>query len=365
MLKLFAVHFSGFNTTLVAAAAFMLTSCSSPVRTVAPRTQLRVFDHFEDFERTRHGNETVLLSPRLDTTPWNELIVSWNADCPPGTTLKIEARAFGENSATRFYTIGLWSAAPGEARTSLRHERDNDAAIDTDTMICPREMSGAQVRFTLSGTNEIFPRLKFVAFSFLDPARASETNEPNRRAWGKTLEVPERSQLGHAGASGWCSPTSLSMILAYWSQRLGRAELDVPVPEVARAVHDVTYGGTGNWAFNMAYAGSFERMRAYATRFDDLRQVENYIAADIPIALSVSFDLLNGKEQDQNNGHLIVVVGFTETGDVVVNDPWPNPRKENRVRKIFPRAQVVAAWQRSKQTVYLVFPEGTRVPASF
>ena len=61
----------------------------------------------------------------------------------------------------------------------------------------------------------------------------------------------------------------------------------------------------------------------------------------------------------------MVVTGFTEDGDVVVNDPWPNPKKENSVRKIFPRAQVINAWQRSKQTVYLVFPDSARVRSDF
>ena len=211
--------------------------------------------------------------------------------------------------------------------------------MDTDTRLCRRAMSGAQVRLTLSGAKGALPEMKFVTFSFLNSSVPPAARESNRRAWGVTLDVPQRSQLGWPGGSGWCSPTSLSMILAHWSRQLHRAELDVPVPEVAREVFDQAYGGTGNWIFNMAYAGSFEHLRACATRFDDLREVEDCLAAGQPVALSVSFDLLNGKNADMNNGHLIVVVGFTATGDVVVNDPWPNPRKENRVRKIFPRAR--------------------------
>jgi hypothetical protein len=188
---------------------------------------------------------------------------------------------------------------------------------------------------------------------------------PNRSVWGKTLDVPERSKFGYPGGKGWCSPTALSMILAYWSRELNRPELDVTVPDVARAIHDTAYRGTGNWAFNMAYAGSFDGMRGYVTRFDGLRQVEDCIAVGIPVALSVSFDLLNGKSEDQNNGHLIVVAGFTQKGDLMVNDPWSNPKNENRVRKIFPRERVVAAWQRSRQTVYLAAPESVKVPRSF
>jgi uncharacterized protein YvpB len=359
------VRCAWFNTILAMIPAFLLGSCSTPPAKSIPRTQLRMFDHFEQFERKQSGDQTVMLSPRLDVLPWNELIVSWNAVCPPGTAIIIEARSFDENGTTRFYTIGHWSAEPGKGRTSVRRESDADAIVETDTLIARRLTKGAQMRLTLSGTNGDLPALKLITFSFLNSASAHETNAPNQSAWGKTLDVPERSQLGYPGGSGWCSPTALSMILAYWSQQLGRSELDVSVPDVAREVYDTAYHGTGNWAFNMAYAGGFDTMCGYATRFDDLRQVEDCIAAEIPVALSVSFDLLNGKSEDQNNGHLIVVVGFTENGDVVVNDPWPNPKKENRVRKTFPREQVVAAWQRSKQTAYVVFPAGRGVPRSF
>ena len=352
---------NSLNANIALVATLVLTSCSSPTPR-ATRTQLRSFDHFENFERTKKGDDVVLLSPRLVVLPWDELFVSWNANCPPGSTLKIEARAFDGTNTTRFYPIARWSAQPGPQRTSLRNEADAAAAVDTDTLICRRKMNGAQVRLTLRGAKGELPELKLITFSFLNSSAPFAAREPNRRAWGTTLDVPQRSQLGWPGASGWCSPASLSMILAWWSQRLHRAELDVPVPEVAREVFDPAYGGTGNWNFNMAYAGSFEHVRACAARFDDLRQVEDCIAAGIPVALSVSFDLLNGKNADMNNGHLIVAVGFTETGDVVVNDPWPNPKRENSVRKIFPRAQVISAWQRSKQTVYLVTPDSARAP---
>jgi hypothetical protein len=93
--------------------------------------------------------------------------------------------------------------------------------------------------------------------------------------------------------------------------------------------------------------------------------VEDCVAAGVPVALSVSFDLLNGREKDLGNGHLIVVVGFTRNGDVIVNDPWPDPKGVNRVRKTFPRAQVLRAWQRSKQTVYWIAPEMVRLPKSW
>ncbi len=356
------MHGSIFKSlTLAGLAGLFLMSCATPKPTPA-RTQLHTFDHFESFARTASGPEVVLLSPRVEVFPWNELIVSWNASGPPGTTLTVEARAFDHERATRFYTLAHWSAEPGAGRTSVRPEQDADAAVDTDTLLVRRLMNAAQVRLTLRSTNGATPRLKLLALSFLNSTLPARPEAPNRAAWGQVLAVPERSQLGHPGGSGWCSPTALSMLLGYWSAQLHRTELDVPVPEAARQVHDVTYGGTGNWAFNMAYAGGFDGMRAWAARCDDFRRVEDWIVAGIPVALSVSFDLLNGKEADQNNGHLIVVAGFTERGEVVVNDPWPNPKGENRVRKIFPREQIIRAWQRSKQTVYLLQPAKAHLP---
>ena len=345
----------------MSAAVILLAGCSTPATQTKPRTQWRAFDHFEQFERSTSADHVVLLSPRIDVLPWDELVLSWNARCPPGTALKVEARVFDGANETRFYVLGNWTAAEGTNRTSVLNERDTAAAVETDTLVARRQMSGVQVRLTLSATNGSMPALKLLTFSFLNSTAAAATNSPNEAAWGKILDVPERSQLGYPGGKGWCSPTAVSMILAYWSRQLQRAELDVPVPEVAHGVHDFAYRGTGNWAFNMAYAGSFEGVRAYATRLENLRQVEDYVAAGVPVALSVSFDLLNGKEKDQNNGHLIVVAGFTKEGDVVVNDPWPNPKKENRVRKTFARERIIAAWQRSKQTAYVVVPSGVSV----
>jgi len=53
-----------------------------------------------------------------------------------------------------------------------------------------------------------------------------------------------------------------------------------------------------------------------------------------------------------------VCVGFTSTGDPVLNDPGTR----EQVRKVFPRANLVDAWAYSKNAAYLIYPERTRVP---
>lgn len=342
---------------ILTVAAGCATTNSRTLRHSA-RTASWIETDFSHFTRSESAGAITMLSPELGGGPWNEMIVSWNAACPPKSRLVVEARAYDGVRWTRYYTLGIWSE--DNTRQSVRGQKDADASVSTDTLLARRSMQAAQIRITFLGEASALPSLKLLSASFLN-SRAAPTGSTrtNTAAWGQApLDVPQRSQLGWQGASGWCSPTSLSMILAYWARQLHRPEMDLSVPAVAGAVYDPAYGGTGNWAFNMAFAGNFPGLCAWVDRFDEIAQVEDLVAAGVPVALSVSFDLLNGKEKDMGNGHLIVVVGFTASGDVIVNDPWPNPRKENSVRKVFPRAQVESAWRRSQQTVYIVKPKG-------
>jgi hypothetical protein len=137
----------------------------------------------------------------------------------------------------------------------------------------------------------------------------------------------------------------------------------MPVPEVAHACFDRVYNGTGNWPFNTAFAGSLPGLRAYVTRLSDIRQLEDWVAAGIPPIVSVSYDLLKGKAKDEDPGHLMVCNGFTETGDIVLNDPAHHPERGEVARRVFPRDNFLKGWARSRNTVYLLYPENAKLPA--
>ncbi len=325
-------------------------------------------ENFSNFTRTQNENgAVVLLSPKIESKIlWNELIVSWNADAPAGTFLKIEARAVLPDHETKFYTLGEWS--PDNQmfpRTNVRGQQDADGRVDTDTLILNQLAKAAQIRLTLGGTNRARPKLKFLGLSFANTKVPVAVREPNRAAWGKIISTPEHSQHGVWTNKGWCSPTSLSMALSRWAEILNRPEMNLTVPEVAAIVYDVDFAGTGNWPFNTAFAGSFPGMRSYVTRLDDISEVEDWIAAGIPVILSARWDwLLPGRPPD-NDGHLIVCIGFTENGDVVVNDPSARLEKGEPVRRIYKRADVIHSWTKSHNAVYLVYPVGAKIPKNF
>ncbi len=46
----------------------------------------------------------------------------------------------------------------------------------------------------------------------------------------------------------------------------------------------------------------------------------------------------------ETRGHLLVVVGFTAAGDVVVHDPAANPERGEPVQRTYPRDAFAETW---------------------
>jgi hypothetical protein len=103
-------------------------------------------------------------------------------------------------------------------------------------------------------------------------------------------------------------------------------------------------------------------MRSYVTRLDDLAEVEDWIAAGIPVVLSARWDWLKPGRPLDTTGHLIVCIGFTDSGDVVINDPAAHLERGDAVRQIYKREDVIYSWTKSHNAVYLVYPANAKIP---
>jgi hypothetical protein len=172
------------------------------------------------------------------------------------------------------------------------------------------------------------------------------------------LDVPRYSQMIHrgefpkygGGGEAWCSPTSTAMVLGYYGRLPAPSSYawvgprtDPWVDEVARRTYDHAYKGTGNWPFNTAYAARLAG-KAFVTRLRSLREAERFIVAGLPVVASISFGRgeLDGAPISATSGHLLVIVGFTRTGNVVVNDPAAS--NASGVRRVYKRGQLERAW---------------------
>lgn len=316
-------------------------------------------------ETSDDGNRRIMLSPEVKAPiSGNEAILSWNTSNNEGVGLEFEVRAVYPDKTTKWYHLGKWSKEGGAfPRASLKGQKDADGDVQTDTLVLKQPTDTYQFRITLLKKDELpFPTIKRFGIALHNSVETPTPLETNQSAWGKEVSVPGKPQSGYPGASGWCSPTSTAMALAFWSQKLARPELDIPVPTAAKATFDSVYNGTGNWSFNTAYAGAFSGIHAYVSRFSDIQELEDWTALGLPVIVSVSYDLLRGKPQDNDPGHLLVCVGFAENGDIILNDPAYRPDKGEVSRKVFARNHFLKAWKRSKNTVYLIYADGAKLP---
>lgn len=302
--------------------------------------------------------KVVLESPLIRSAVlFDELVVSWNAARSSRLSVEVDVRVRERWAGP--YLLGHWVGGefdPG--RTSIKGQKDVVGKVSTDTLVLLEPAREVRVRIVFpSGTSGI-QELRFVGLSFADSSVAPKALVSDRQAWGKELAVPRLCQLDFEGGKAWCSPTSVAMVQAYWAKVLSRSELKASVPRVAAEVFDPGWEGTGNWSFNIAYAGSFPGIRSCVVRLSDIVELEAFVLAGIPVTVSVAYSALKRESPRQGDGHLVVCVGFDENGDIVVNDPARSPS----VRWVYPRIDFVKAWKHSKNTAYLIYPESTALP---
>jgi len=294
---------------------------------------------------------------------FDHAIISWNARTPPGSYLDVYMQAKVGGAWTPWYRMGLWNRdGRPQPRTSFKEQNDEWGKVDTDTLILKKPAEAFRARVELSSVDgSTYPTLRFIAVSLTDTQHPRLNTRPYKRAWGRELDVPELCQLSVEGGRPWCSPTSTAMVLGYWAKRLKRPELTLGITQTAHAVFDEAWGGTGNWVFNTAFAGEFEGIRAYVTRFESVPEIERMIAKGVPVIVSVDYSKLNRRQTEVTMGHLMVIRGFTRSGNPIFNDPWAHLDKGETVRKIFKRADLEYGWlgsNGSHGTVYIIVPEG-------
>ncbi|MEO5708856.1 MAG: C39 family peptidase [Nocardioidaceae bacterium] len=294
-----------------------------------------------------------------------ELVPSWAASTPEGTLVQVDVRGTSEGGTRSSWdTIGRWARGDGTfRRTSLGSQSDDLARVATDTWVTKYGgFTSWQLRVSLlrRAGSTLTPLVGTVGAMTSDlPAVDSVTTSRPGVAKGVVLDVPRYSQMVHAGeypqygggGEAWCSPTSTSMVLAYYKLAPPTSEypwvrksyVDRGVDHAARMTFDHGYDGTGNWPFNTAYAARYTG-HAFVTRFASLRDLEPLVKAGIPVVTSITFarGQLSGAPIGASHGHVVVVVGFTSTGDVVVNDPASRTRAG--VRRTYDRGQFEDVW---------------------
>ncbi len=323
-------------------------------------------------------------------SPWHstgfgftELIASYQAVTPIGTFIEVSVRGTTTGGRRSSWdSLGRWASHDRSFhRMSPGAQLDDYSRVAVDTLKTDAGVTfrSWQLRVTLmrragSAKTPAVARLAAVA------SRLPSTSPTSAQAVdaGRELRVPRYSQQIHegeyprwdGGGEAWCSPTSTSMVLAFWGRgptpkQYAWVDDDYAQPWVdyaARYTYAWGYDGTGDWPFNTAYAARFG-LDAFVTRLRSLREAERFIHAGVPLVASISFGpgQLDNAPIRSSNGHVVVITGFTAGGKVIVNDPAG--ANATKVRRVYRRDQFENAWSDKGGVVYVIHPASTRLPA--
>src|SRR5206468_4597814 len=128
--------------------------------------------------------------PVSSSFPLLEAIPSWSADAPTGSQLAVALRARVDGDWTRWYELGVWSAA---ARASRRGQRDDLGNVETDTLTLRQPADALQLRLRLGGDG---PSVRAAAAAYSTrPARPLAASAGDPTLWGRELNLPRCSQM--------------------------------------------------------------------------------------------------------------------------------------------------------------------------
>jgi hypothetical protein len=366
-------------------------------RSATPRVALTSWSTYADLKAGRREGlklgrgQVSLLAPKPRTvagrpyeagtwtSPWatpgfdaTSLVPTWEATTPGRSMVRVEVRARAADGTTGTWdTVADWSRTNRPVpRTTYSGQPDDLGRVAVDTWLATTSITSWQLRVTLlrpQGSILGVSLERVGAVASLDATTPRPTSRPGPGV-GTVLPVPTLSQMVHSGhypqwgggGEAWCSATSTAMVLGYYgispaTTGITPGHVDAVVDHTAKMVYDHGYDGTGNWAFNTAYAATLVAGDSYVTRMRDLREAEDYIAAGVPLVVSIAFgrNQLTGAPISASNGHLLVIVGFEADGDVVVNDPAG--ATDGEVRRVYDRAQLERIWiAASGGTAYVI-----------
>jgi hypothetical protein len=271
----------------------------------------------------RPGQHALLRVP-----PSTRAVVSWNSAAASGGIALIAHRTDGTVSEPLLYV--RWSP---EERRSL-DGTDATTRIAVDVVHSDVALSAIGVASTVA--------LDAVAVAVPPPPDARVAPREST----PSLDVPKLSQYvaKFPDERGWCSAAALAMLLNYHG-------VDADVPATAQAVYDASYAGTGNWAFNAAYAGK-RGLRGVVAYLRGIDHVAAFVDAGLPVAISIAWNQgeLPGAPLEHSDGHLLVVRGV-EPEHVHVNDP-AHPTIATR----YPRTALDLIFREHGGVAYLVAP---------
>lgn len=296
---------------------------------------------FSDSKQTSYS----WVSP--NSCPFDELLISWNADRPLKGHYVILSSVLIQNQWTPWLLYAVW----GSHDQYSFHDTTLHAPVHSfqdQVEILEGEATGFRIRIEACGgaTLDRFYTL-YASISIVKLIKPIWSPPPH--SYFPSSPMPGISQLclPHPRAKSLCSPTSTTALIRH---ALNQHSLN-PL-HFAERIYDAGFDIYGNWSFNIAQAFvelgiQWQCFCARLTRFAQLWD-------SLPIIASIKGSL-RGSMTKYSQGHLIVIEGYDrEKREFLCMDPaFPS---DEQTTVAYQEEELKQAWENRGYLAYFIRP---------
>jgi uncharacterized protein YvpB len=304
-------------------------------------------------------NPGFLESPATKTDfEFNEILLSWNCNTSISNGLYFVLSVSPDSINWYNFAYQKWGKdISGEIE--IGNEQNEFAGIGTlHADIVKLDMAMKFYKFSLAivcPENELLLLDRISVVYSNTKANLQEYNcykLPAMNISPSTLALPFMSQhsLPDSISNKACSQVCLAMILNYHNRQYSPIE----VAEISYDSYNEIYG---NWLYNVQAAYMLGLQKTWVGRHSSFNEIAEEIYKGNPVAISISFEngYLFNAPYKQTKGHIIVVRGFDNDGNVLVNDPYGKTVSEG-VNK-YDIDELTEAWVSHGGIAYHLWPK--------
>jgi hypothetical protein len=281
------------------------------------------------------------------TEPFNELIVSWDAERPSEGTLIFFISTL-KDQWSDWLPYAEWGA--DHQRTFDETTSDGEYRTFQDGYTVKNGQYGQGFRIKVVHSNGLY--IKELRCIHVCAYRNEHLPFPSSHTTTKTTNIPleglSQTALDNPHHARLCSPTSVTAVLRYLKQ-----SKKIDPSDFSKKVYDPFFDIYGNWIFNTAEASNMlgSNWSCWVQKINHFDEVCNYLKQDCPVIISIRSPL-SGEAYPYKTGHIIVIKGFDpQTRKVFCMDPAFPTDGETLVS--YDLDDLMAAWARRGFIAYI------------
>ncbi|WP_424245787.1 hypothetical protein Dip510_000724 [Elusimicrobium posterum] len=319
-----------------------LFSAYTPNQTAETQTNALNFLHDEnsvEYRETDHLKQITILTSKEIKPPFKFSRLTAGAMAgalDEHSSVLLEIQVIKDNIASPWMQLSYLDFAEFK---SFPKQTNETGTLDTDLFTANEYATSYRYRLTLTGATQVNDVFSSVTkYGARHTNKLSKIEDPQRIY----LDVPRISQFQHGGdvKSRICNPTTITMSLYFHDH-------DITLEEVYTKTYDAQAANYGNWLNALATANHYG-LRGMLVYFDNFEQVYDQLKQGRIVIASVRFKKgeLKGFPLGGSKGHLILIKGVDEKGNIIANDSAAETDLD--VEIIYNKKQFANVWLKNR-----------------